>query len=130
MIDGSFGRFRVRRIPPVDRRAPVVGLNDVLRFALELTGIAALAIWGWNAGDGPLRSVLAIAAPAVLIVIWALLIAPKSDSPLDPSVRVVVGSGLLLVAAGALWAAGHPQAAAIFAALDVVNTILMFVAPR
>jgi hypothetical protein len=106
-------------------------LNDVLRFALEITGIAALAIWGWSAGgDGPLRFVLAVGAPLVLIVIWAVLIAPKSDSPLPPTPRMLVGSGLLLVAAGALWVAGHREAAAVFAVLDVVNTALYLVLPE
>ena len=98
-------------------------LNDALRFFLEITGIVALAIWGWSVGgDGPLRFVLAVGAPLVLIVIWGLFIAPKSRSPLPPRPRMLVGSVLLLIAAGALWAAGHQEAAEVFAVLNVVNT--------
>jgi hypothetical protein len=108
----------------------VSSLNDLLRFALELTGIAALAVWGWTAGGpGPLRFVLAIAAPLALIVVWALLIAPNGNSPLPPTPRMVAGSVLLLVAAGALAAAGHPRPAAVFAILVVVNTVLALVLP-
>ena len=71
-------------------------------------GIAAAAYWGWNAGgEGVLRWLLAIAAPAILIVVWALFIAPKADSPLPPAVRIVVGSILLLVTAGGLWLVGQ-----------------------
>ena len=108
----------------------IAGLNAALRFVLELVGIVALGIWGWTvADDSPLRFVLAVGAPLALIVVWAFLIAPRSRSPLDPRTRFVVGSGLLLVAAGALWAAGFPAAAAIFAVLNVVNTALAFVFP-
>jgi hypothetical protein len=105
-------------------------LNDALRFVLELVGIAALAIWGWTAGGtGPLRFLLAIAAPLALILVWAFLIAPKADSPLAPTPRMIVGSVLLLVAAAALAAAGHPGPALVFGVLVVVNTGLALVRP-
>lgn len=105
-------------------------LNDVLRFALEITGIAALAVWGWTAGgDGPFQLVLAVGAPLVLIIIWAFLIAPNSDSPLPATPRMLVGSGLLLVAAGALWVAGSREIAAVFALVNVINTVIFLVLP-
>jgi hypothetical protein len=108
----------------------IAGLNAALRFILELAGVAALAIWGWTVGDGsPLRIVLAVGAPLLLIVAWAMLIAPRSRSPLDQRTRFVVGSGLLLVAAAALWVAGSTAVAAAFAILVVVNTVLAFVFP-
>lgn len=105
--------------------------NDAFRFLLELAGIAALALWGWEVGSpGPLRFVFAVVAPLALIVIWALLVAPKANSPLDPSVRVIVGSGLLLLAAGVLWLAGQPAAALLFAVLIVANTVAWAVLPK
>jgi hypothetical protein len=108
----------------------VTAVNDLLRFGLELAGIVSLGLWGWRAGgSSPLRFVLAIAAPLVLIAIWSIWIAPKADSPLDPTVRVIVGSALLLAAAGGLWLVGLSRVAAIFAVLIIVNTILMFVLP-
>jgi membrane protein YdbS with pleckstrin-like domain len=108
----------------------IAGLNAVLRFVLELVGVVALGIWGWTvAGDSPLRLLVALAAAQALIVVWALLIAPRSRGPLEPRTRFVVGSALLLVAAGALWAAGYPAAAGIFAVLSVVNTALAFAFP-
>jgi len=108
----------------------IAGLNAALRFLLELAGIVALAIWGWTVGDeSPLRIVLAVGAPLLLIAAWALLIAPRSRSPLDQRTRFVVGSGLLLVAAAALWAAGSPAIAAVFAILVVANTALAFLFP-
>ena len=108
----------------------IAGLNAALRFILELAGIVALGIWGWTVGNGsPAQIFLAVGAPLLLIVAWALLIAPRSRSPLDQRTRFVVGSGLLLVAAAALWAAGLPAVAGVFAILVVVNTVLAFVFP-
>jgi hypothetical protein len=108
----------------------VTAANDLLRFALELAGVAALAVWGWVVGgSGLFRYILAIGAPLVLIVVWALFIAPNSDSPLAPTLRALAGSGLLLVAALLLWLVGFRVAAVVFAVLIVVNTILMLVLP-
>ena len=108
----------------------IAALNAGLRFLLELAGIAALGIWGWTvAGDSTLRFVLGLGAPLLLIVLWAAFIAPRSRSPLDQRTRFVVGSGLLLVAAAALWAAGSPAAAAALGILIVGNTLLALVFP-
>ena len=39
----------------------MTAFNDLLRFGLEMAGVAALAVWGWTAGSsGPVRFVLAI----------------------------------------------------------------------
>jgi hypothetical protein len=105
-------------------------INAVLRFALEIAGLAALAVWGWSVTDSPARWVLAIGAPLVLVLIWARWIAPNSNSPLAPNTRTVVGSGLLLVAAVALWAAGDATAAWVFAGLNVLNTAMILLSGR
>jgi hypothetical protein len=63
----------------------------------------------------------------VLIVLWALFIAPRADSPLPPTARMLVGSALLLVAAGALHLAGYTPAAVVIAGIIVVNTALALV---
>jgi len=103
--------------------------NDLLRFALELAGIASAAAWGWTAGgEGARRFILAVAAPLLLIVVWSLLIAPRSDSPLSPTMRIVVGSGLLLLTAAGLYVTGRAaQLVFAFAGLIVANTALMIV---
>jgi hypothetical protein len=101
-----------------------LAIADGLRFVLELAGIAAAAYWGWNAGgEGVTRWLLAIAAPAILIVTWAMFIAPKADSPLSPTVRIVVGSVLLLVTAGGLWLVGQQNLGVAFAVVIVLDTV-------
>jgi Protein of unknown function (DUF2568) len=106
----------------------MASLNLALRFILELCGIAALATWGWSAADSlPARLLLAAGTPALLITAWALVIAPGATNPIPQVPRMLLGSGLLLLAAGALALAGHPGIAAVFAALVVANTALLLV---
>jgi hypothetical protein len=106
----------------------MAAVNLGLRFLLELGGVAALAYWGWRTGDTlPFRLVLAIGVPLALVIAWTLIVAPGADNPLPQTARMLVGTALLLVAAGALVAAGQPQLAVIFALLIVVNQVLLLV---
>lgn len=102
-------------------------INLGLRFLLELSGIAALAAWGWGAAGPPLQYGLALGAPAVLILVWALGVAPRARNRIPQGARVVLGSVLLLGTAGMLAVAGQPAMAVAFAILIVVNTMLLIV---
>lgn len=101
--------------------------NLVLRFLLELAGVIAVGYWGYHAMDGPGRWLIAIGAPALLIVLWALVIAPGADVPIPQPVREVIGSIVLLAAAGALYAAGAQTAALAYAGLVILNAVLTLV---
>lgn len=79
--------------------------NLALRFVLELAGVIAVGYWGYHAMDGLGRWLLAFGVPALLIVSWALVVAPGADVPIPQPVREVIGSIVLLAAAGALYAA-------------------------
>jgi Protein of unknown function (DUF2568) len=99
-----------------------------IRFVVELLGIAAVAYWGWQTGpEGIGRVVLAVSAAVVLIVVWALVVAPKADNPLSQQVRDIIGTVLLLVAAGGVAAAGEPTLAMVFAAVIVIDWLAMVV---
>lgn len=105
-------------------------LNLILRFALEVTGGVAVTYWAYQASDGPFRWVLTIGAPAVVIGLWAFLIAPGASNPIPAAVRIVLGSIVLLGAAGALYVAGLELPAAVFAGLIAINTVLLFLLPE
>ena len=104
--------------------------NLALRFLLELAGLAALGLSGFQLFDGPARWAAAVAAPAALALVWMLVIAPKASNGLPSSVRELIGSALLLAAAGVLALAGQPRVALVFAALVVANTVLLTVLGR
>ncbi len=99
----------------------LANLNVALRFFLELAGIVALAWWGFHAADGAAGIVLGLAAPAVLIVVWGLFIAPRARYPQSPAVRLLVGTVLLEGAAIALLAVGATAAGLALAALVALN---------
>ena len=105
-------------------------INLAARFGLELVGIGAVGLWAASLANGlPMRVALGTLAAVALVVVWALVVAPKAANPIPQDVRVVLGSGLLLLAAGALALAGHHELAAAFALAIVLNTILLYALP-
>ena len=109
----------------------MVAINLALRFFLELAGIAALGYAGFQISSNALvRWLVAVGAPLVLIVAWALLVAPNTENGLSQPVKDVVGTVLLLSAAGALGIAGQVRYAAIFGIAVLINGLLLFVLGR
>jgi Protein of unknown function (DUF2568) len=98
-----------------------------VKFVLELAAFAALGYWGANAAGGAPGVVLAIAAPAIAIALWALFAAPRSDRRLPLATRVPLELAVFAVAALALAAADAPTAAIVFAAVALVNAALLSV---
>ena len=87
-----------------------------------LAALAALAHWGWSAATTTApRVLLAVAAPLVAAVLWALFAAPQGRvhvAALAVLVKVAVfGSGVL-----ALIATGHPRLAAVLAAAALLSS--------
>lgn len=102
-------------------------LNLVFRFVLEIVVLVALFLWGTSVSDQLIvQVVLGLGAPALVIVVWALFVAPKASRRLpDPqrlAVEVVVfGAGVL-----AFLAAGHLVLAVLLAAASALSLWLMF----
>lgn len=102
--------------------------NLAVRFIVELVGVGAIGYGGFTASvPGAARLLLGIGGPLVVTGVWALLIAPSATSPLTQPQRDLVGTGVLLVAAGALALAGQPAIALGYAVVVVVNWMLMVV---
>src|SRR5689334_6956003 len=89
--------------------------NLGVRFVLELAALAAAAYWGATAPVGGVgRVCLAIAAPALVAVVWGLFIAPKARIPTGLLGRAGLGFVVFSIAALALWARGQTSLAALF----------------
>jgi hypothetical protein len=105
-------------------------LNLVIRFLAEVAGIAAVGYAGFQfTAPMPLRASAGVAAAAALIAVWWLIVAPNTSNGLTQPQKDVIGTVILLVAAGALAVAGQPTLAVGFAAVVVVNAALLFVPP-
>ena len=90
--------------------------NLALRFFLELAVLAALAYWGWG-----VTWVLAIAAPAAWIALWATFGSPKARIELSTPWRIVFEAVVFGAAAAALWAAGQEVGALVLFAAWAAN---------
>lgn len=87
----------------------VGGANLLLRFLLEIAMLVAFGVWGFATGDATWQKLLlGIGAPAIALVAWGALVAPRARRRLrDPS-RLVVEVILFGLAGAALWSAGAP----------------------
>ena len=96
-----------------------------LRFLLELAALAALAWWGFSAGDGVWAVVLGLGAPLLAVAVWGTLAAPKGRfEGRDP--QRLVGEVLVFGAAlAALLALGQTWLAVAFAALALLQGVLV-----
>jgi hypothetical protein len=102
------------------------GVNLAVRFALELSAIAATAYWGYGTRGGATRWVLAVAAPAVVIAVWALFVSEKPRIDLSRPLQLVIEFVVFGAAALALAAAGRPTLAVVFAVVAAISGTLNF----
>lgn len=102
-------------------------INLAIRFLLELCALAALGYAGYRA---PLPEVgkiaLAIAAPLALAILWGLFAAHKAKYPPPRFWKALVGVVLLEAAALALALVGQVVLAAVFGAVILVNSGLVY----
>jgi uncharacterized protein DUF2568 len=101
--------------------------NLALKFLLELGALAAFAYWGSRTGPTAVNVLLGIGAPLAMAVVWGTWAAPKAPRRLAGAARITLELSVFALAALALVAAGAPVVAAIFAALVVLNAVLLSV---
>jgi hypothetical protein len=91
-----------------------------LKFALELAAFAAFAYWGAS-----VNIAVAIAAPALAIVLWGIFAAPRSNRRLPLAPRVGFEASVFALAVVALLVAGAPIAALVMAILSAASFALL-----
>jgi hypothetical protein len=101
--------------------------NLMLAFLLELCALAALGYWGFHTGMGIGKFILAVGAPVVFAIIWAIAIAPKSVLRLPGPLSFILGVALLLLTDGLLAAAGAAVLAVAFAIVILLNAALRYI---
>jgi hypothetical protein len=100
------------------------GVTLTVRFLCELAMLAALALWGFTAGEGLLAWVLGIGASVLAAGVWGAFVAPRARWPVPAPVRVAIELALFGVAAAALAAVGQPVAAAVLGVAGVATSLL------
>jgi hypothetical protein len=99
--------------------------NLALKFLLELAALAAFAYWGANIANGPLKVLLAVAAPVTAAFVWGRFAAPKATRRIDLAVRVPLELGVFGLAVLALFTVGSVVVAIVLGALVILNAVLL-----
>ncbi len=100
----------------------MVGFNLVLAFGLELAGLVAFGLWGYELGSNlPLKGLLALLFPLVVAVLWGTFLSPRAAVGLPPHLKYLLRLTVFTLATLAFIASNHPVSAAIFAGLVIVN---------
>ena len=103
-------------------------LNLAFRFILELLVLVALAVWGLSVSNELLiQLALGIAAPAVVIVVWATFVAPRAERRLEDPARLVLEVVIFGSAVLALMAAGHVLPGVLLGLASAISLVLMLV---
>ncbi|MWC30183.1 YrdB family protein [Paenibacillus sp. MMS18-CY102] len=100
-------------------------LNLGLTFILELCAVAALGYWGFQAGSNlPLRLILGLGAPTLMVLVWGTYLSPKASIPVEGAWKALMIAIVFALAALALYAAGHPTIAVWFFAIFLLNYMI------
>lgn len=104
------------------RQGTKLGVNEVLRFFLELFAFFSLGYWGYLAWPFPWPGVLfMIGTPLFAIIVWGLFRSPKARVPLDPVGRGIVEIAVMGSAAIAWAMLDQPIIAVVFAVIAFVS---------
>lgn len=103
-------------------------INLAVRFLLELSLLAAVGYWGVKVAPSWVgKAALGIGLPVLVAAAWGLFVAPRAAFALHGAAHLAVELILLALGALALFAAGRPGWAGVYAALVVINKILLVV---
>lgn len=103
---------------------PTTSPNDILRLFVQLATVAIAAIWGAFSWPFPWNIAVAITAVALIVLIWALFLSPRSVVHTDSFVQTIIELVLVTGAATALWTLGAPIPAIIFEVVAVISIFL------
>ena len=103
-------------------------LNLAVRFLLEIAALIAIGYWGWTAGQGALRYVLAIGAPLLAAALWGVFAVPGDRSrsggapvPVPGWIRLLLELGMFGFAVWGLYSTGTTTAAWILGSVVLVH---------
>ncbi len=101
--------------------------NLALAFALELTALYILGIWGFQLNLPDMgRWYFALLTPMVFIAAWIIWAAPKSKYRLKGWKLLAYKWVAFSLVAWALWAGGLSKWAMIFEGIVLVNLVLLW----
>lgn len=111
--------------------ALIASINLLLKFLVELAAIGAYAWATFRLVPHPSwRWVAAIAVPALIVAVWAVFMAPNSNTRLDMPWRLIAELTVFCGAALMLWFAELRVTAVVFGSVAVVCDVLSVLLER
>jgi hypothetical protein len=105
----------------------VRGLNDGVRFLLELVTLVTVAWFCWQLPERVwAKVVLAVAAPVALGTVWAIWISANSASKVDDPLRVVLEVAVFGAGVAALLGLGRRRWAIVMAVTAALHLLATF----
>ncbi|MCO6450531.1 MAG: YrdB family protein [Caldilineales bacterium] len=108
-------------------------INLAVRFILEIAGLFALALWGWNQSDGWMRFVLGIGISLFAAVVWGVFNVPGDHSrsgsapvPVPGIVRLGIELAFFIAATWALFDLGLTTWAWVFGGVLVIHYVVSY----
>ena len=108
-------------------------LNLALRFLLELAAWGAVGVWGWKFTGAPLRYLLAIGLPLLVMALWGIFAVPNDPSrsghapiPVSGVVRLLLEGVVFAAGVLALWGAGYPRWGIMLAIVIVLHYAISY----
>lgn len=103
-------------------------INLALRFVLEIIMFVAMAIWGWQQGDGFLRFVFALGVPLVAALLWGTFAVPGDPSRSGKSpvrtpgiIRLLLELALFGFATWAIYDMGYVVVSMVYGVLVLIH---------
>ncbi len=102
-----------------------LGVNDILRFLLELFALFSLGYWGYLAWPFPWPGIIyMLGAPLFAAVIWGLFRSPRALFPLDPVGKALIEILVMGAAVGTWFMLGYPVFGTVFGIIAVISGII------
>lgn len=90
-------------VPVTPGLRPRATLLDVLRVVVLVAALASLVLWGLATWTLPWNIVVAIGAPLIVLLLWALFLSPRPVLRVHPFIRAVVELGVYVGVTIAWW---------------------------
>jgi hypothetical protein len=108
-------------------------VNLGLRFALEMTALLAMGVWGSRQGEGVLSVAVALGVPIFAAALWGTFAVPgdpsrsgKAPVPVAGMIRLVYEIGFFSFATWALFNIGSATLSLAFGVVIIVHYVLSY----
>lgn len=109
-------------VPGVDR--PNFTPIDVVKAVVLVVAVCTLALWGFGSWEFPWNIVVGLAAPIIVILVWALFLSPRAVLHLHPYLRAAVELLIYVGVTLAWWSMQQPILGIAFAVVAVAAGVI------